>query len=77
MTPHQALLTATRDATRVIGFGDELGTIEAGKLADLLVLRENPLERIRALTEPEQLEAVVQGGKVVVGALPVGELQAV
>jgi imidazolonepropionase-like amidohydrolase len=77
MTPHEALLTGTRDATRVIGFGDELGTLEAGKLADLLVLRESPLERIRVLCEPESLEAVVQGGKVVSGALPVGELQAV
>jgi imidazolonepropionase-like amidohydrolase len=77
MTPQEALLTATRDAASVIGFGDELGTLEAGKLADLLVLRESPLERIRSLTEPENLEAVVQGGRVVSGALPVAELQAV
>jgi imidazolonepropionase-like amidohydrolase len=77
MTPQEALLTATRDAASVIGFGDELGTLEAGNLADLLVLRESPLERIRSLTEPENLEAVVQGGRVVSGALPVGELQAV
>jgi imidazolonepropionase-like amidohydrolase len=77
MTPHEALLTANRDATRVIGFGEDLGTLEAGKLADLLVLRESPLDRIRALTEPAMLEAVVQGGRVVSGALPIGELQAV
>lgn len=77
MTPHEALLTATRDATHVIGFGEELGTLEAGKLADLLLLRENPLERIRSLTETENLEAVVQGGRVVKGVLPVREPQTV
>ena len=74
MTPYEALLTATRDATRVIGFGDETGTLEPGKHADLLVLRESPLERIRVLTEPESLEAVLKGGEVVAGALPARRL---
>lgn len=68
MSPHEALLTATRDATRVIGF-DDLGTLEPGKLADLIVLGENPLERIRAITEPGTIEAVLQGGEVVSGSL--------
>jgi imidazolonepropionase-like amidohydrolase len=71
MSEQDALLTATRDAARVIGFPDA-GTLEPGKLADLVVLRENPLERIRALTEPDVVEAVVKGGEVVVGALPLG-----
>jgi imidazolonepropionase-like amidohydrolase len=69
MSEHEALLTATRNANRVIGFED-LGTLEPGKLADLLVLRENPLERIRAITEPGTVEAVVKGGALVSGALP-------
>ena len=72
MTEQDALLTATRDAARVIGFEDA-GTLEPGKIADLLVFAENPFERIRALTEPEALEAVVQDGVVVAGRLPVGE----
>jgi imidazolonepropionase-like amidohydrolase len=69
MSEHEALLTATRNANRVIGFED-LGTLEPGELADLLVLRENPLERIRAITEPGTVEAVVKGGSLVSGALP-------
>ena len=69
MTPHEALLTATRNSSTVIGLGDQVGTLEVGKLADVLVLRENPLERIRALAEPETMEAVLQGGVVVAGAL--------
>jgi imidazolonepropionase-like amidohydrolase len=68
MSPHEALLTATRDANRVIGF-DDAGTLEPGKRADLIVLGENPLERIRAIAEPGTVEAVLQGGEVVSGAL--------
>ena len=68
MSPHEALLTATRNANRVIGF-DDAGTVEPGKRADLIVLGENPLERIRAIAEPGTVEAVLQGGEVVSGAL--------
>jgi len=68
MSPHEALLTATRNATRVIGF-DDAGTLEPGKLADLIVLGENPLERSRAIAEPGTVEAVMKGGEVVSGSL--------
>jgi imidazolonepropionase-like amidohydrolase len=73
MSEQEALLTATRNAARVIGF-EEAGTLEPGRLADLLVFAENPLERIRVLTEPEALEAVVQDGVLVSGRLPVGSV---
>jgi imidazolonepropionase-like amidohydrolase len=69
MSPHEALLTATRDAARIIGF-PEAGTLEPGKLADLLVLRENPLEQIRTIVEADNREAVLKGGVVVAGSLP-------
>ena len=68
MSPREALATATRNATRVIGFEDS-GTLEPGKLADLIILGENPLERIRAITEPGTVEAVLQGGEVMSGSL--------
>ena len=46
MTPMDALVCATRNGAEVLGFGDELGTIEAGKSADFLVLNANPLDDI-------------------------------
>jgi imidazolonepropionase-like amidohydrolase len=45
--PADALKMATINGARALRMGDELGTIEAGKLADLVVIQDNPLEDIR------------------------------
>lgn len=47
MTNHQALQTATINPARSLGFDKYIGSLEAGKLADLLVMDKNPLENIR------------------------------
>ena len=51
MSPMEALRTATTHAAEMIGVLDDIGTLESGKLADLLVLNGNPLENIRATTD--------------------------
>jgi imidazolonepropionase-like amidohydrolase len=51
MTPGASLRAATLDAARLLGRDRELGSIEPGKLADLVGIRANPLEDIRGLTE--------------------------
>jgi len=45
-TPWQTLVAATRHGAAVCGVGAELGTVEVGKLADLIVVGANPLEDI-------------------------------
>jgi imidazolonepropionase-like amidohydrolase len=46
-TPWQALVAATRHGAAIYGVRDELGTIEVGKLVDLMVVGGNPLEDIQ------------------------------
>ena len=49
MTPIEALQTATKNAGEALKMGNELGTIDAGKLADIIVVNGNPLEDMDAL----------------------------
>jgi imidazolonepropionase-like amidohydrolase len=42
MTPAEVLVSATRIGARAMGLEEEIGTVEAGKVADLLVLAEDP-----------------------------------
>jgi imidazolonepropionase-like amidohydrolase len=61
-TPWQTLLAATRNAAAVCGVGDQLGTVEVGKLADLIVVGANPLE---AIDNVRGLRLVLKEGRVV------------
>ena len=47
MKPHAALKAATIDSADAIGFANDLGSLEAGKLADLVILNANPLEDLK------------------------------
>lgn len=61
MTPHEALRTATINPAQSLGFGNSLGSIKAGKLADLLVLSSNPLDDIR---NTESIEYTMVNGRL-------------
>ncbi|HWO60248.1 MAG TPA: amidohydrolase family protein, partial [Umezawaea sp.] len=60
-TPYEALTTATRNPARWLGLADHLGTVEPGRLADLIAVRGNPLTDIAAAAA---VEVVVAGGTV-------------
>lgn len=64
MTPMEAILTATRNAAIAIGKGNLFGTIEAGKLADIVIVDGNPLDDIRVLQERERIATVMKEGEV-------------
>jgi Tol biopolymer transport system component len=61
MTPLQALRCATQFAADNIGYGQDLGSISPGKIADLVVLYSNPLEDIH---NTRNIRYVVKGGVV-------------
>jgi imidazolonepropionase-like amidohydrolase len=49
----------------MLGMGDELGTIEAGKLADLLVINGDPVKDITVLQDRANLDVVMKDGSFV------------
>ena len=60
----EALRAATIDGATYLGMDGDLGSIETGKLADLVVLDRNPLENIR---HSETINMVVMNGRVLDG----------
>ena len=66
MSPAQALIASTRRPAELCDVDDVLGTVEVGKLADLIVVEENPLEDISAL---RNVCMVFKEGHVVVDRL--------
>jgi imidazolonepropionase-like amidohydrolase len=61
-TPWQALLASTRHGAEICGVGDQLGTVEIGKIADLIVVGGNPLDDINNV---RRLQLVIKDGKIV------------
>jgi imidazolonepropionase-like amidohydrolase len=68
LTAREALVAATSTAARALGIGDEVGTVQAGRLADLLVVDGDPLERPELLRDPARIWLVLQLGEPVAGA---------
>lgn len=62
LSPAEAIRAATSSAARVIGVERDVGAVEQGKLADLLILDANPLTDIR---NTRRIASVIQGGRVV------------
>ena len=61
MTTREVLRAATIDGSKIIGFAQDLGSLEVGKLADLVVLDRNPLVDIRNTTS---LRYVMKNGEL-------------
>jgi len=66
LTPAQAIRTATSNAADLIGRAKDVGTVEAGKYADLIAVTADPLQNVTAL---ENVSFVMKGGNVVKDAI--------
>jgi len=67
LSPMEGIVAATSVGARTCALQDELGTVEAGKAADLLVLDGDPLADVRILTRPERRWLVLKDGLPLAG----------
>ncbi len=61
MKPMDALVSATLGAAKALGWDDRIGSVEEGKLADLLICDENPLEDLRRLADKKNSACGLSG----------------
>ena len=68
-TALETITCATRTGAEIMGRGDEYGTVETGKLADLLVIEGDVIADIEILEDRKNILAVMQGGTIKAGRL--------
>jgi imidazolonepropionase-like amidohydrolase len=64
MTPMQAIVATTKTASECVHMEQDVGTLEPGKYADVLIIDGDPLTDIKLLQEPSKIAMIMQGGKV-------------
>ena len=64
MTPMQAIIANTKMGADCMGLLDQFGTLEVGKLADLIVVNGDPLADIKILQDRKKVQLVMKGGDV-------------
>jgi imidazolonepropionase-like amidohydrolase len=63
LSPMEAIVAATQTASEVLGLEQKIGTLEEGKLADLVVIDGDPLQEITLLQEGEKILAIMKEGQ--------------
>ena len=66
LSPMEALMAATKNGAEALGLEAQIGTVESGKLADILVINGNPLEDIRLLQDSNAIRMVIKNGDIVI-----------
>ena len=66
MSPMEAIASGTRIAAEALGLEDEIGTLSAGKTADLLIVDGDPSQDVSILKQKTAIELVMKSGRVVV-----------
>ena len=65
MTPMEAIVATTQTAAECLGWQDQVGTVEAGKLADVAIASTDPLQDIRSLEDVDNIVVVIKDGEIV------------
>ncbi len=65
MSPMETIVATTKVAAKCLGWDDRIGTLDAGKLADVVVSRVDPLADIRALENTNNIVLVMKDGQIV------------
>jgi len=65
MTPMEAIVASTKVGAECLGWEDRVGTLVPGRLADVVVVRKDPLEDIRSLEDPDDIVLVIKDGRIV------------
>ncbi|KIL48230.1 metal-dependent hydrolase family protein [Jeotgalibacillus soli] len=65
LTPMEAIVASTQTAAEAMFMADKIGSLEAGKYADVIVVDGNPLENIKLLLDTNNIKQVFVGGKLV------------
>lgn len=65
MSPMEALVATTKTAAACLGWEDQVGTLEPGKLADVVIAKSDPLKDIRSLENQENIALVMKDGVVI------------
>lgn len=63
MSPMESIVATTKTAAECLGWEDKVGTVEEGKLADLIITKTNPLENIQSLEDNDNIVFVMKGGE--------------
>jgi imidazolonepropionase-like amidohydrolase len=64
MKPMDAIMTTTRNAAQALKQDKDLGTIEAGKLADVIAVDGDPVKNIRCLQDRTNIKIVMKEGRI-------------
>jgi imidazolonepropionase-like amidohydrolase len=70
LSPMQAIVASTLAAATLLGLDQQIGSIEKGKEADLVLVRGNPLDDISLLEDQHRITAVIQAGRLVESEAP-------
>jgi imidazolonepropionase-like amidohydrolase len=65
MSPGEAIMAGTKNAAKFLKMDDKVGTIEPGKLADIIISKKDPIFNIKSLGNPENIMLVIKEGEIV------------